>query len=103
MVDSMFKEFLEICNYLVIVFDEFNNVVGVVIIEDVFEEIVGEILDESDKEEDMGIFEVLVVEYEVLGFVYIDEINEYLGMMFFDLDDFDMIVGLVLSYCNEIF
>lgn len=101
-VDSMLQEFLQTRNHLAIVLDEFNNVAGVVTIEDVLEEIVGEILDESDRDEDVGIVTVSDHEFDILGFVHIDEINEKLGTTLPDPEDFDTIGGFVLSRLNEI-
>lgn len=94
----LLKEFCLLCNYMVIVVDEYGGVVGLVIIEDVLEQIVGEIDDEYDEVEDLFVQIVIQFDgqYVVDVLILIGDFNECFGVIFFD-EDYDIIGGLVIE------
>jgi len=71
--------------HLVIVVDEFTNVVGIVTLEMIIEQIVGEIADEYDSLDGEGlIIELNEHEYRVKGYCKLSEINKKIGVIIQD-------------------
>ncbi len=101
-VELLLREFLHSRSHMAIVFDEFQQMAGVVTIEDALEEIVGEIVDESDEHEEFGIAIIDESTAEVDGRVMIDDLNEALDWDLPESDDYETVAGFVLYHTGLI-
>ena len=102
LLDEMLQQFLQQHVHMAIVRDEYGAVAGVVTIEDVLEEIVGEIVDEADDDEPLEIRRINGSQFEVVGTVHVERLNEELGLRLPEDEDFDTLSGLIAQQLNEI-
>jgi CBS domain containing-hemolysin-like protein len=98
-VDELLSEMRENRMHMVIVIDEFGATEGLITMEDVTEEIVGEILvgDEEHPIESVDDDTVLV-----RGNVNIDEVNEALGIVLPEGEEFETIAGFIFNRAGRL-
>jgi CBS domain containing-hemolysin-like protein len=98
-VDDLLSEMRENRMHMVIVIDEFGATEGLITMEDVLEEIVGEILvgDEDHPIEFVDDDTVLVN-----GSVNIEEVNEALGIVLPEGEEFETIAGFVFNLAGRL-
>ena len=101
-LDTMLALFLEGRMHMAVVRDEYQGFAGVVTIEDVLEEIVGEIVDETDAEEREQIRMIAPNIAEVDGATPIDRVNEKLGVLLPEDEDFATVSGLIMKELKDI-
>ena len=101
-LDTMLGIFLEGRMHMAVVRDEYQGFAGVVTIEDVLEEIVGEIVDETDAEEREQIRMIAPNIAEVDGATPIDRVNEKLGVLLPEDEDFATVSGLIMRELKDI-
>jgi CBS domain containing-hemolysin-like protein len=85
----------------VITIDEFGGVDGLVTLEDLIEELVGEVKDEHD-ESGAAIKQLSKQRWSVSGLLRQDEINQVVGVMLPEDEEFETLGGLVLDQLEEL-
>jgi len=96
-LDELLKEFKARKVHLAVVLDEYGGTAGIVTIEDVVEEIVGEIADEYDVAPAAAIKRIDDRTIEADGRLYVDELNDELGLNLPEDDDYDTVAGFIFS------
>jgi len=96
-VDTLLTEMQSSKKSMAIIVDSFGGTAGLLTIEDILEEIVGEIEDEYDTDtSNAEVKKISETEYEVMGFVEIDFLNDE-----YDLNlpegDYETIAGLIID------
>ncbi len=100
-IDELFKEMQKFHQHIAILIDEYGGMSGIVTIEDLVEEIMGEIEDEYDETADVMIRKLHDNEYEVNGYLSIEDFNDVLGRQI-ENDNYDTIGGFVLGELGRI-
>jgi len=83
--------------HLAVVLDEYGGTAGLVSIEDVLEEIVGDIADEYDEAPPALMRRIDKTTAEVDGRMYIDDLNDAMGLHLPENEDYDTVAGLIFS------
>lgn len=96
-LDDLLREFKARKVHIAVVLDEYGGTAGLVTIEDVLEEIVGEIADEYDLAEPALMKRIDEKTAEVDGRMYIDDLNDAMGLHIPEDEDYDTIAGFVFS------
>ncbi len=99
-IDILFREMQAAKIHIAILIDEYGGVAGIVTIEDLVEEVMGNIDDEDDDYEPR-IEKIDDNTYMVDGQVYIDDINDELGLEL-ESEEHETIGGLIIDYLGEI-
>jgi CBS domain containing-hemolysin-like protein len=94
---DLLREFKRRKVHLAVVLDEYGGTAGLVSIEDVLEEIVGDIADEYDQAEPALMRRLDERSAEVDGRMYVDDLNDALGLHLPEDEDYDTVAGLVFS------
>jgi CBS domain containing-hemolysin-like protein len=100
-IDDLLKELQLRRVQIAIVIDEYSSFVGIVTVEDILEEIVGDIQDEFDKEEP-DVQKLSEGVYVVDAQMWVDEINEQLGINLPVDKSYETIGGLLLDRLGHI-
>jgi putative hemolysin len=101
-LDELLKEFKGRKVHLAIVLDEYGGTAGLVSIEDVVEEIVGDIADEYDETAPAAMKRIDSRSAEIDGRLYVDELNDAMGLELPEDEDYDTVAGLVFSQLGYI-
>ncbi|MHC8441598.1 MAG: HlyC/CorC family transporter [Candidatus Eutrophobiaceae bacterium] len=88
-------------NHMVIVIDEYSEVIGLITIEDILEEIIGEIVDEHDHEEDKNIISQDGGYCLVKGVTLIEEFNMHFSAHLSDTK-YETISGLLIHLFGHV-
>lgn len=88
--------------HIAVVIDEYGGTAGIVTIEDLLEEIFGEIVDEHDGEEEELITVIDDNTIEVNAKAGIDELEDYVGELSIEHQDFDTVGGLLFSLLGDV-
>jgi putative hemolysin len=96
-LDDLLREFKARKSHMAVVLDEYGGTAGLVTVEDLIEEIVGDISDEYDRPESALMRRVDDRTYEVDGRMYIDDLNDALGLELPEEADYDTVAGFVSS------
>jgi len=96
-IPDLLEEFRQERFKLAIVLDEYGGTAGLVTLGDVLVELIGEIHDEYDQVEDEAIRRVGPNLFEVPGAEHVSDVNETLGLLLPEEDDFETIAGFVLA------
>jgi putative hemolysin len=96
-LSDLLREFKTRRVHLSIVLDEYGGTAGLVSIEDIVEEIVGEIADEYDPAGPALMTRINDRVAEVDGRIYIDDLNEAMGLAIPEDEDYDTIAGMIFS------
>lgn len=97
LLDDLLREFKTRQVHLAVVLDEYGGTAGLVTIEDVLEEIVGEITDEYDRTEPVLMEQIDEKTAQVDGRMYVDDLNDAMGLSLPEDEDYDTVAGLVFS------
>lgn len=95
-IDDLLKELRIHRVQMAVVIDEYSSFVGIVTVEDILEELVGDILDEFDKEEP-GVQELAPGVHVVDGQMWVEEINDTMGLALPVSEAYETIGGLVID------
>jgi CBS domain containing-hemolysin-like protein len=95
-IDDLLKELQVHRVHMAIVIDEYSSFVGIVTVEDIIEELVGDIMDEYDKEEP-EVQKLAEGVYIVDAQIWVDEINERLGINLPTDETYDTVGGLIID------
>lgn len=102
-VRSLLSDFRDKKVHIAIVLDEYGGTAGLVTIEDIIEELVGEIQDEYEPaEEEPNVRKVDENTADVDARVYIDDVNDALGLSLPEDEDYDTVGGFVFSTLGHI-
>jgi len=101
-LDELLREFKARKQHMAIVLDEYGGTAGLVTVEDLIEEIVGDISDEYDRPESALMKRLDDHTVEVDGRMYIDDLNDALGLNIPEEEDFDTVAGFVSSELGTI-
>lgn len=100
-IGDLLHEFQAKKVHIAVAIDEYGGTAGIVTIEDLLEVIFGDIVDEHDEEEAL----IKVIDQntlEVSAKAGIDELEEYVGKLVIEQQDFDSVGGLLFSILGEI-
>ena len=102
LLDTLLREFRSRKVHIAVILDEYGGTAGLVTIEDVLEEIVGEITDEYDQAEPEMIDRRDKKTAEIDGRLYIDDLNDALGLEIPEDEGYDTAAGFVFSQLGYI-
>lgn len=100
-IDDLLKELQVRRVQIAVVIDEYSSFVGIVTVEDILEEIVGDIQDEFDKEEP-EVQKLGEGVYVVDAQMWVDDLNEQLGISLPVDESYETIGGLLLDRVGHI-
>ena len=100
-LSELFREMKKKSESFMAVLDEYGDLSGIVTIEDILEELVGDIRDEYDEDEELEIIQLSDHQYEVQGYLSLDDVNEKIGTDF-ESEDYDSIGGLLIEYLERL-
>ncbi|MBN2414944.1 HlyC/CorC family transporter [bacterium] len=100
-IDELLRDFQQERNHMAIVVDEYGGTAGIVTLEDVLEEIVGEIQDEYDVEQPL-ITQTGEKEWLADGKISIEELNDTLGLLLPEEEEFESLGGFILHMLEHI-
>jgi len=100
-IDDLLKELRIHRVQMAVVIDEYSSFTGIVTVEDILEELVGDILDEFDKEEP-GVQELAPGVHVVDGQMWVEEINETMGLSLPVSESYDTVGGLLIDRLGHI-
>ncbi len=87
--------------HIAVAIDEYGGTAGIVTIEDLLEVVFGDIVDEHDSEEDL-IKVINDTTWEVNAKVDIDELEDVVGELHIEQQDFETVGGLLFAILGEI-
>lgn len=100
--DELFEEMQVKKIHMAIVIDEYGGTAGIVTMEDLLEEIVGNIFDEYDVEEKEDIETIENGVYIMNGSTDIYDVEEFLGVKFEDIEDYDTLGGYLIGELGRV-
>ena len=100
--DELIEEMQREKVHMAIVIDEYGGTSGIVTMEDVMEEIVGNIFDEYDLEEEEDICPIDENSYSISGKADLQDVEEQLGIVFEDDEDYDTLGGYLIGRLGRI-
>ena len=100
-LSELFREMKKKRESIMAVLDEYGDLSGIVTVEDILEELVGDIRDEYDEDEELEIVQISDHQYEVQGYLSLDDINEKIGTDF-ESEDYDSIGGLLIEHLERL-
>ncbi len=100
-IGALLHEFQAKKVHIAVAIDEYGGTAGIATIEDLLEVIFGDIVDEHDEEEEALINVIDQNTLEVNAKAGIDELEEYVGELVIEQQDFDIVGGL-LSIIGDI-
>jgi CBS domain containing-hemolysin-like protein len=100
-IDDLLKELRVRRLHIAVVIDEYSSFAGIVTVEDILEELVGEIQDEFDKEEPV-IVKLSDGVYVVDAQMWIDDLNEQLGINLPAGESYETVGGLLIDRIGHI-
>lgn len=100
--DELFEEMQVKKVHMAIVIDEYGGTAGIVTMEDLLEEIVGNIFDEYDVEEKEDIETIENGVYIMNGSTDIYDVEEFLGVKFEDIEDYDTLGGYLIGELGRV-
>ena len=101
-IGALLHEFQAKKVHIAVAIDEYGGTAGIVTIEDLLEVIFGDIVDEHDEEEEALIKVIAQNTLEVNAKAGIDELEEYVGELVIEQQDFDSVGGLLFAILGEI-
>lgn len=101
-IGALLHEFQAKKVHIAVAIDEYGGTAGIVTIEDLLEVVFGEIVDEHDEEEEELITALDENTLEVNAKTGIDELEDYVGELSIEQQDFDTVGGLLFSILGEV-
>ena len=101
-IGALLHEFQAKKVHIAVAIDEYGGTAGIVTIEDLVEVIFGDIVDEHDEEEEALIKVLDQNTLEVSAKAGIDELEEYVGELVVEQQDFDSVGGLLFAILGDI-
>ncbi len=101
-IGALLHEFQAKKVHIAVAIDEYGGTAGIVTIEDLLEVIFGEIVDEHDEDEEELITVINDTTFAVNAKASIDELEDYVGDLSIQQQDFDSVGGLLFSILGEI-
>jgi len=101
-IGALLHEFQSKKVHIAVAIDEYGGTAGIVTIEDLLEVVFGEIVDEHDEEEEELITTVDENTFEVNAKAAIDDLEDIVGDLSIEQQDFDTVGGLLFSILGEI-
>lgn len=101
-IGALLHEFQAKKVHIAVAIDEYGGTAGIATIEDLLEVIFGDIVDEHDEEEEALINVIDQNTLEVNAKAGIDELEEYVGELVIEQQDFDTVGGLLFSIIGDI-
>ena len=96
-LDDLLRDFKRLKVHIAIILDEYGGTAGICTIEDLLEQIVGEISDEYDRDEPEEINRLSDTVVEIDSRMYVDDLNDALGLALPEDEDYDTVAGFVFS------
>jgi CBS domain containing-hemolysin-like protein len=100
-IGQLLHEFQAQKVHIAVAIDEYGGTAGIVSIEDLLEVVFGDIVDEHDAEENL-IKAINDTTWEVNAKVDIDELEDYVGELHIEQQDFETVGGLLFAILGEI-
>ena len=88
--------------HIAVAIDEYGGTAGIVTIEDLLEVVFGEIVDEHDEDEEELIHAIDENTFEVSAKADIDDLEDLVGDLYIEQQDFDTLGGLLFAILGEI-
>jgi CBS domain containing-hemolysin-like protein len=101
-IDALLHEFQAKKVHIAVAIDEYGGTAGIVTIEDLLEVVFGNIVDEHDEEEEERITVIDDHTIEISAKADIDELEEYMGELVIEFQDFETVGGLLVSILGDI-
>ena len=101
-IGALLHEFQTKKVHIAVAIDEYGGTAGIVTIEDLLEVVFGDIVDEHDEEEQQLITALDENTFEVNAKADIDELEEYVGDLSIEQQDFETVGGLLFSLLGEV-
>lgn len=101
-IPELLHEFQAHKVHIAIVIDEYGGTAGIVTIEDLLEVIFGEIADEHEQEKAELIRQIDEYTFEVSAKAGIDELEEYIGDLGIEQQEFDTVGGLLFAMVGDV-
>lgn len=96
-LDDLLRDFKRLKVHMAIILDEYGGTAGICTVEDLLEQIVGEISDEYDRDEPEEIKRISDTAVEIDSRMYVDDLNDALGLELPEDEDYDTVAGFVFS------
>ena len=101
-IGALLHEFQAKKVHIAVAIDEYGGTAGIVTIEDLLEVVFGEIVDEHDEDEEELIRTLDENSFEVSAKVDIDDLEELVGDLCIEQQDFDTVGGLLFSLLGDV-
>lgn len=101
-IPELLHEFQAHKVHIAIVIDEYGGTAGIVTIEDLLEVIFGEIADEHEQEKAELIRQIDEYTFEVSAKAGIDDLEEYIGDLGIEQQEFDTVGGLLFAMVGDV-
>ncbi|GAK49381.1 CBS domain containing protein [Candidatus Moduliflexus flocculans] len=101
-IPALLHEFQTHKVHIAIVIDEYGGTAGIVTIEDLLEVIFGEIADEHESEKAEMIRQIEANTFEVNAKTSIDKLEEFVGDLAIEQQEFDTVGGLLLAIFGDV-
>jgi len=96
-LDDLLRDFKRLKVHLAIILDEYGGTAGICTVEDLLEQIVGDISDEYDRDEPEEMKRLSDTVAEIDSRMYVDDLNDALGLDLPEDEDYDTVAGFVFS------
>ncbi len=96
-LDDLLRDFKRLKIHMAIILDEYGGTAGICTIEDLLEQIVGDISDEYDRDEPDEVKRISDNVAEIDSRMYVDDLNDALGLELPEDEDYDTVAGFVFS------
>jgi CBS domain containing-hemolysin-like protein len=96
-LDDLLRDFKRLKIHIAIILDEYGGTAGICTVEDLLEQIVGDISDEYDRDEPEEMKRISDTVAEIDSRMYVDDLNDALGLNLPEDEDYDTVAGFVFS------
>ncbi len=101
-IGALLHEFQTKKVHIAVAIDEYGGTAGIVTIEDLLEVVFGDIVDEHDEDEEELIRKLDEHSFEVSAKVDLDDLEELVGDLGMEQQDFDTVGGLLFSLLGDV-
>jgi CBS domain containing-hemolysin-like protein len=96
-LDDLLRDFKRLKVHMAIILDEYGGTAGICTVDDLLEQIVGKISDEYDRDEPDEMKLISDTAAEIDSRMYVDDLNDALGLELPEDEDYDTVAGFVFS------